>query len=71
MKVLALLFTWLLTWTLACCTSVGCRPELCGTGQGELDLGAFTKSQVPLLCMFQLLALPWKQWFKAQLIMGD
>lgn len=70
MKVLALLFTWLLTWTLACCSSAGCGPELCGTGRAELDLGAVIQT-LSVLLLFHLPALPWKQWFEAQLMTGD
>lgn len=69
---LTLLFTWLLTWTLACCASVECSPELCGTGQGELDLGAFTQTPVsPTVVDVSAASSSWKQWFEAQLMTGD
>lgn len=40
MKVLTLVFTWLLAWTLASWACLECSSELCRTGQDELDLGA-------------------------------
>ena len=47
---LILVFTWPLAWTLASWASVECGSELCGTGQGEFDLGASIQTACQSRC---------------------